>query len=354
MSRKKNKGLRKAAALPQQEMPKRKVSSLLEEMIAGSEYGSVVDCFPEGMNVRDEIRKSILEIEKIRNRKLICYLANVQNPNIVVSTSIDYSDDLPFSEMIDNINHDIKDLDIMVVTPGGSAEQVAKFVNKLRPRFENVTFILPDIAMSAGTIFCLSGDEIIMDSRAHIGPIDPQIPNKNGFYIPAQALLTIIQDIQQRGDELLSKGNSPLWTDIQILNNIEAKEIGMAINASQFSIDLVKDYLSRYKFKTWTQHSDGRPVTDADKNNRATEIAIKLCNHGEWKTHSRGITREVAWDVCKLKILSTESIEGFQQEIRKLWAFVYYGFENLNIAKIFISTEYAIFRAQTLTALSGR
>lgn len=354
MSNKKIRQGKKFANLPHKEISKRKVRSLLEEMKEGREYASIIDCFPEGMDFRDEIQKAIKEIEKIRNRKLVCYFANIQNSNIRISTSIDYSDDLPFSEMIDNIDHETKDLDIIIVTPGGSGEQIVKFVNKLRPRFDSVVFLLPDIAMSAGTIFCLSGDEIIMDSRAHIGPIDPQIPNKEGIFIPAQALLTIIKEIQERGNELLKKGENPLWTDIQILNRIDAKEIGVAINLSQFSIDMVKEYLELYKFKTWSNHSDGRPVLETEKISRANEIAIKLCDHNVWKTHSRGISREVAWEVCKLKIKSMEEIAGLQFEIRKLWALIYWIFENSNIAKIFISSNYSIFRGQKLIKLPER
>lgn len=348
MSNKKGKQFKKTFFPPKPQINKRKVSSLLDVMIEGNEYASIIDCIPEGMNFRDEIQRGIREIEKTRNRKLICYFANIQNKNITISTSIDYSDDLPFSEMISNIDNNIKAIDVMIVTNGGSGEQVAKFVNKLRPRFDSVEFLLPDVAMSAGTIFCLSGDEIIMDTRAHIGPIDPQIPNNKGIYFPAQSLLTVINEIQERGAELLRKGAKPSWTDIEILNNIDAKEIGRAINASQFSIDMVKEYLSLYKFKTWTNHSDGHLVSDDEKINRANEIAINLCDHSIWKTHSRGITREIAWEVCKLKIKLAEEFPGLQPAIRKLWTLVYWMFESSPIAKIIISSTYSIFRGQQL------
>lgn len=67
------------------------------------------------------------------------------------------------------------------------------------------------MAMSAGTIFCLSGDDLIMDERAFFGPIDPQVPSKNGRYVPAQSITTLIADIQTRGQEQLAKGLQPNW-----------------------------------------------------------------------------------------------------------------------------------------------
>ena len=76
--------------------------------------------------------------------------------------------------MISTVPAATTELDIVLVTPGGLANQVSKFVNKLRPRFDNVSFIIPNMCMSAGTIFAMSGDEIIMNPSSHIGPIDPQ------------------------------------------------------------------------------------------------------------------------------------------------------------------------------------
>ncbi len=163
---------------------------------------------------------------------------------ISASISIDGNDDLPFSEKVSLVSDDVKEIDIMLVTPGGSAQQVAKFVDRLRRRFHKVSFLLPNMAMSAGRIFVMSGDEIIMDSRAYIGPVDPQIPDKNGRFVPAQAILTLINDIRMRGEELIKRGQAPHWADLQILSQIDGKEIGNALSASEYSIELVETYFA--------------------------------------------------------------------------------------------------------------
>lgn len=321
------------------------VKSLLDSMKDGIEFESLLQVKALNIDLVNEIRRSIGEIEKFRKKPLICYLGNIVNTGIKVSTSIDYNDDLPFSEMISLIPDENKDIDIIIVTPGGSAQQVAKFVDKLRPRFQKVSFILPNMSMSAGTIFVMSGDEIIMGPNAYIGPIDPQVPNKDGIFVPAQAILALKDDIQKRGEESLKKGQNPPWSDLQILRQMDAKEIGNALSASQYSIELVKNYLYRYKFNTWVKHSsDGRPVTDEDKRIKAEEIATHLCSHKEWKSHSRGITRVAAWEECKIKITHTEEIEGLDRAIRRFWALLYWVFENTGIAKIFISENYCIIR----------
>lgn len=328
----------------QRAIPTDQTDSLLDKMVDGREFESLVKFKAVNIDLSAEIRKAISEIQSIRGNPLICYMANIVNSNIKASTSIDNNDDLPFSEMISSIPPAIKEVDILLVTPGGSGQQVAKFVDRLRPRFDKVTFILPNMAMSAGTIFSMSGDEIIMDSRAYIGPIDPQIPDKNGYFVPAQAILTLIEEIQRQGDELIKKGENPQWTDLQILKQIEGKEIGNAINASKYSVELVENFLYKYKFKTWSNHSDGRTVTDEEKKSRANEIANLLCDHGLWKTHSRGISREIAWDRCKLSIIHPETIAGLDRSIRRFWALMYWIFENTPVFKVFISDDYCIFR----------
>jgi len=335
---------RPKAMIPQQNISQ--VTSLLEVMKDDHEFESSISAKNVNVDVVADIRKVLAEIEELRKRPVICYLGNLVNPRIKASTSIDYNDDLPFSEMISVIPADIKEIDIIIVTPGGSAQQVAKFVDKLRPRFDNIAFVLPNMAMSAGTIFAMSGDNIIMGPNAYIGPIDPQVINKDGAFVPAQAILTLIEDIQKRGDDFLKKGQTPPWTDLQMLKQMDPKEIGNALSASQYSIELVQKYLYNYKFKTWNNHSsDGRAVTDHDKKSKAEEIAKHLCSHKEWKTHSRGITRTAAWEECKIKIIRTEDIIGLDRSVRRFWALLYWVFENTPMAKIFISQRYCIIRS---------
>jgi len=316
--------------------------SMLDKMEDGREFESLLKYQYQNLNLIAELRRSIQEIASVRERPAVCYVANVVKPGNDIQ--IDDSDDLPFNEMVASLPEDCKEIDIVLVTPGGFAHQVAKFVNKLRPRFENIGFIILNKAMSAGTIFITSGDEIIMTAQSQIGPVDPQVRGRNGESIPAQSLLTLIEEIRLRGEEQLKAGNRPAWTDLQILNGIDQKEIGNAMNASKYSIQLVEEYLYNYKFKDWSTHSDGTtPVTEEEKKTRANEIAQMLCDHSKWKNHGHAITREAAWDVCKLKITHAEDI-GLDKAMRRMWALYYWIFENTPIRKAFISDNYCIMR----------
>jgi membrane-bound ClpP family serine protease len=77
-------------------------------------------------------------------------------------------------------------LAVVLTTPGGQAEAVEKLVEVAREHFELLYCIVPVAAMSAGTIFCMAADKIYMDYSSSLGPIDPQVPDRDGrFLIPA-------------------------------------------------------------------------------------------------------------------------------------------------------------------------
>ena len=324
-------------------MEKQVSNSLLDVMQDGREYESLIRYQYKDLNILGEIRRSISEIYETRKRYVLCYIANVVNSN--VNNSIDATDELPFCEMISSVPIETKEIDIVLVTPGGLANQVYNFVNILRPRFEKVNFIVLNMAMSAGTIFIMSGDEIIMSSQSKFGPIDPQIPNKEGRFVPAQSILVALEEIRLRGEERLEQSKQPYWTDIQLLKNMDVRDIGLAQSASKYSIDMVKNFLFKYKFKYWNKHySTGSIVEEQEKCERAEEIANLLCDHSIWKNHGHAINRDEAWNVCKLKITHSESIDSLDRAMRRMWAMFYWLFENTSIVKIFISNDYCITR----------
>jgi len=322
--------------------------SMLDHMVDGREYESLIRLKGVNVNPVEDIRIALREIASIRNRPNVAYVANVVNPKIRASKSIDNTDDLPFSELINSIPITEKHIDIVLVTPGGSGPQVAKFVDKLRPRFDTVAFIIPNVAMSAGTMFVMSGDDIIMNPGSYIGPIDPQVLNKDGVFVPAQSILTLIDEIQRRGQALVGRGMNPDWTDLQILRQMDPKEIGNAMNASKYSIDMVENYLHEYKFRNWTNHSDGRPVTSTEKRETAHRIADLFCDHSVWRNHGRGIPRESAWEVCRLKITHAESIPNLDRAMRRFWALCNWVSENTPMYKMFMSDSYTLFRNENI------
>lgn len=204
-----------------------------------------------------------------------------------------------FAKLIEDLKADATKRDklyIILTTLGGSAEIVERYVNILRYHYKEVNFIVPDYAYSAGTIFCMSGDSILMDYISVLGPIDPQVPNKDNKYVAALGYLDKINEfIAKAANNTLTKAEL-IW-----LKDLDLGEIRSFEQARDLTTDLLKKWLVKYKFKNWTHHSNNTCVTEEEKQQRAIEIAQELSDNNKWKSHGKGISIAELSDL-KLKI----------------------------------------------------
>lgn len=204
-----------------------------------------------------------------------------------------------FAKLIEDLKADATKRDklyIILTTLGGSAEIVERYVNILRYHYKEVNFIVPDYAYSAGTIFCMSGDSILMDYISVLGPIDPQVPNKDNKYVAALGYLDKINEfIAKAANSTLTKAEL-IW-----LKDLDLGEIRSFEQARDLTTDLLKKWLVKYKFKNWTHHSNNTCVTEEEKQQRAIEIAQELSDNNKWKSHGKGISIAELSDL-KLKI----------------------------------------------------
>lgn len=74
--------------------------SLLDSMVDSREFESLLKHQKVNVNIQDEINRALKDISDLRKRPCIAYMANVVNSNVKAVTSIEYGDDLPFSELI--------------------------------------------------------------------------------------------------------------------------------------------------------------------------------------------------------------------------------------------------------------
>ena len=93
-------------------------------------------------------------------------------------------------------------IDLILHSPGGTAEAAEAIVEYLQGRFPGLRVIVPIAAMSAATMMALAADEIIIGAHSQLGPIDPQltIPTPEGpRSAPAAA---IRQQFKEARDDL--------------------------------------------------------------------------------------------------------------------------------------------------------
>ena len=283
-----------------------------------------------GENLDIERKKQLARISQIRQRPILVMAANLANENAPIS--INYADILPFRELAESLEGEA--VDVLIETPGGRAEVAEDLVKILRKRFKSVAFIIPGWAKSAGTIMAMAGDEILMEPDSSLGPIDAQMSWNNKVF-SADAFLINLERMKEEADDP-DKGLSRAY--VPILQQISPGEIQTAQNASRFSRTLVSEWLEKYKFRGWTHHSSGEPVTPEKRKKTAKRIAKKLCDHQNWLTHGRSIKIE---DLEKigLKIYDYSQNTDLKDAISRYYALTQIAFES-NLYKLF-ETEHA-------------
>lgn len=175
-------------------------------------------------------------------------------------------------------------------------------VEIIRQHFDEVGFIVPDFAMSAGTILCMSGDRILMDYSSSLGPVDPQVPDREKRLIPAMGYLDEVESLIER-----SKIEDLSGADVVLLQQLDLGRLNAYKSARDLTITLLKDWLVRYKFRTWEHHRShpekrGQSVTLAEKTERAEEIARLLADNRHWKSHGRFIGIKTLREKLRLEI----------------------------------------------------
>lgn len=239
-------------------------------------------------NLRLLLNSKLETLEKYLDADVLVYYGPISNLNENVFLKL-------VEELAQNATHH-NTLYILLTTTGGSAITVERYVNIIRHHYSEVNFIVPDYAYSAGTIFCMSGDSIYMDYFSVLGPIDPQVQNKEGKWVAALGYLDKV-------NEYIEKAKLGTLTNVEfaILKDFDLAELRSFEQARDLTIDLLKKWLVKYKFKNWTNHSDGRVVTLEEKEERAAKIAAHLSDNNDWKSHGRPINIEALKEL-KLKI----------------------------------------------------
>lgn len=207
---------------------------------------------------------------------------------------------------------DKKDSVVVILdTQGGVVEVVERMVTALRHVYGDVTVIVPDRAMSAGTIFALSADRIMMDHLSSLGPIDPQI-ERDGKLVPALSYLNQFERLNNK-----AQTGALTTAEYALVSKLDLGELYQFEQARELSIELLIRWLSKYKFKNWIKTEDRQlDVTPEMKEDRANEIAALLNNPERWHSHGRAIDMRTLQEEVRLKIDDLADNTILHQDIR--------------------------------------
>jgi hypothetical protein len=245
--------------------------------------------------VSEQLRKNAESLEQAMNAHVLTWWGPIQPPgDHLIRQAVEHRIDQGPRK---------RRLAFILQTNGGYIESAERIADTLRQHYSHVAFVIPDMAMSAGTVLAMSGNEIWMNYFSMLGPIDPQIervrPDGRKGWVPALGYLL-------KYEELIDKSRKGTLTSAEaafLIQNFDAAELYSFEQAKNLSIALLKEWLVKYKFKSWkTTKTRGIPVTMAMRRARAEEIGAKLSDTEKWYSHSRGISMQVLTKDLKLEI----------------------------------------------------
>lgn len=219
-------------------------------------------------------RKYLKQLSRETGRNVIAYYSGwLQNPGIS-SASVDDGDKNGFMATVHGLDR-TKGLDLLLHTPGGDLAATESIVHYLRQMFgTDIRVIIPQLAMSAGTMIACSAKEIIMGKQSNIGPIDPQF---NGI-----AAHGVLAEFRRAKKEIVDDPSTiPLW---QV---VISKYHPTFIDDCQHAVDLASDIVTSWLLT-------GMFKDDPDASSKVGHIVSKLNNHDDTKMHARHIHLEEA------------------------------------------------------------
>ena len=246
-------------------------------------YNMLLDEMKATGGPNDVIRRRYLaKLNEYTGRNVIIYYSGwLQKQSLirqgVLGFSVNDEDKTGFMSAIHQLDRS-KGLDLILHTPGGDIAAAESLVDYLRSMFgRNIRVIIPQMAMSAGTMIACASNEIVLGCHSSIGPIDPQV---NGI-----AAHGVIEELTRALDEI-SKNNTAAAVWQPIIAKYNPTLIGECEKAITWSEEIVRDWLITGMF------SD-----DTEKETRADKVVKELGDHALTKSHNRHFSMKHAQEI---------------------------------------------------------
>jgi ATP-dependent protease ClpP protease subunit len=240
-------------------------------------------------------RKHLKNLHDATGRNVIAYYSGwLTKPEFGDACSISDEDKNGFMIAIHQLQKN-KGLDLILHTPGGGIAPTESIVSYLRKIFgNNIRAIVPQIAMSAGTMIACSCKEILMGKHSNLGPIDPQMGG-----LPAHG---IVEEFKTAYSEIKQDPvKAAIWQPI--INKYPPTLLSQSENAIKWSEEFVTKELTECMFEK-----------DPDKHNKAKSIVASLTDYKGNKAHNRHISMEECQKMG-LNVTAIESDHNLQELI---------------------------------------
>ncbi|MEO5339789.1 MAG: hypothetical protein H7837_04610 [Magnetococcus sp. MYC-9] len=234
-------------------------------------------------------RKYLARLYEKTQRNVIAYYSGwIEKPNFPSFVlGISDQDMGGFMSVIHKLDRS-RGLDLILHTPGGNIAATEALVEYLWRMFErDMRVIVPQIAMSAGTMVACAAKTIVMGKHSNLGPIDPQIGS-----FAAQAVLKEFKIAAQQIHD--NPETYPVWK--MVIEKYPASFFVSCLHAIALSDTLTKRWLLNNMFA-----DEPQDVAMA----KADNITKVLNDHSESLVHER----HFSVDYCRALGLNIQSLE---------------------------------------------
>lgn len=239
-------------------------------------------------------RHHLTELHKKTGRNVIVYYSGWLQKKTVQGVEINDEDKNGLMTVIHQLDRSLG-LDIILHTPGGETAATESIVHYLRAMFgTNIRAVVPQLAMSGGTMIACACREILMGKPSSLGPIDPQFGG-----IPAHGVLEEFDRAVREVRE--DPGKIPIWQ--AIVAKYSPSFLGECQKAIDWSNEMTAEWLRTGMF-----------LGKIDAPEKATHIVKELADHALTKSHSRHLHIERCKEIG-LKINMLEDDQELQEKV---------------------------------------
>ncbi|MGH8307218.1 MAG: SDH family Clp fold serine proteinase, partial [Gammaproteobacteria bacterium] len=209
-------------------------------------------------------------------------------------------------------------LDLILHSPGGSAEATARLVDYLRQQFTHIRIFVPLAAMSAATMWCFAADELVMGKHSQLGPIDPQMVTSTGMF-PSRAIKTQFETALK--DCSSHPNHVAAW--LPILAQYGPALLAQCDTAEALSKQLAMEWLEKYFFKG-----------DVKAKDKAKLITEYFADANQHFSHAKGIDIDEAKQAGLDRITALENDQQLQDAVLSVHHAALHSFMNPVVIKI--------------------
>lgn len=236
----------------------------------------------------DTVRRRYLrELFEYTGRNVITYYSGFLSKPGIQLLDINDEDMNGFMMAVHKLDRS-KGLDLFLHTPGGSIASTQAIVRYLQTMFDsNIKAVVPQIAMSAGTMVACSCKTILLGKQSSLGPIDPQLRGIPAAGVKREFLKAL---------EECRKDPTAIQVWREILQQYRPTFLSQCEKAIEWTGQFVGEQLQNVMF-----HGD------PDAKSKADEILAHLSDYEENKTHERHISPAECREIgLKVEMIETD------------------------------------------------